>query len=58
MIYLKLPLEIVVKRIATMEVENGGMLEVASVSESSQGDKPTSANKQVSEIKEIGSYLV
>ena len=50
---LKTALEIVVKRIATLEEESDGMLKVASVSESSQGNKPTSANKQVSEIKGI-----
>lgn len=41
---LKTALEIVVKRIATLEEKSGGMLKVASVSESSQGNKP-SANK-------------
>lgn len=50
---LKTPVETVVKRIATLEEESGGMLKVASVSESSQVDSPTRANKQASEIEEI-----
>ena len=50
---LKTPVETVVKRIATLEEESCGVLKVASVSESSVGENPTGASKQVSEIEEI-----
>ena len=50
---LKTPVETVVKRIATLEEESGGMLKVASVSEPSGKVNPTGAEKQVSEIEEM-----
>ena len=50
---LKTPVEIVVKRIATLEEESGGVLKVASVSEPSGKVNPTSADKQVSDIEEM-----
>ena len=46
-------LKTVVKRIATLEEESCGELKVASVGESSVGENPTGASKQVSEIEEI-----
>ena len=50
---LKTPVETVVKRIATLEEESGGMLKVASVSEPSGKVNPTGAVKQVTEIEEM-----
>ena len=50
---LKTPVETVVKRIATLEEESGGVLKVASVSEASGKVNPTGADKQVSEIEEM-----
>ena len=50
---LKTPVEIVVKRIATLEEESGGVLQVASVSEPSGKVNPTGADKHFSEIEEM-----
>ena len=50
---LKTLVETVVKRIATLEKESGGVLKVASVSEPSGKVNPTGADKQVSEIEEM-----
>ena len=50
---LKTPVETVVKRIATLEEESGGVLKVASISEASGKVNPAGADKQVSEIEEM-----
>lgn len=50
---LKTPVETIVKRIATLEEERGGVLKVAPVSEQSGKVNPTGADKHVSEIEEI-----
>ena len=55
---LKTSVETVVKRIASLEEESGGILKVLSVSELSQGNNPTTANKQVSEIEEFVNRIV
>ena len=47
------PVEAVVKRIATLEEESGGVLKVASISEASGKVNPAGADKQVSEIEEM-----
>jgi len=53
---LKTPVETVVKRIATLEEESGGVLKVASVSEPNGKDKD--ADKQVREIEEMVNKMV
>jgi len=47
---LRTPVETVVKRIATLEEEGGGVPEVASVSETSGVDSPSSANVTTSSV--------
>ena len=50
---LKTPVENVVKRIATLKEESGGVLKVASVGESCGKINSVAADKQISEIEEI-----
>ena len=55
---LTTPVETVVKRIATLEEESGGVLKVASVSESIGGYNPTGSINKPGEIEEIVSRTV